>query len=1058
AITDGIDVINYSIGTLASDPWRPGSVSRAFLNARAAGIFVATSGGNNGPGDGSLGSPANAPWITAVGNATHNVLYGNALQNLAGGDTPPPGDLVGAGISEGTGQLVIVHARDYGNALCGTGAPELEAGCDENLGLSNPWAGQRPFNGEIVVCDRGTYGRVEKGKNLLLAGAGGYILANTEADGESLRADQHCLPAVHIGQQDGDELRAWLDSGSGHGGRISGLQLVENDQFADELSPSSSRGPAPAPVQDLMKPNVIAPGQNILAAGETGQTFRELSGTSMSSPHLAGAAALLKSVHPDWQPSQLTSAIETTATAELARDFDSGPVSPMDVGAGRPQLGEAANAGLYLDVTLNDFQSADPDVGGDPRELNLPGLVDADCKGSCSFSRTVTDLVGGGSWTATAEGFPAGVVVSVSPSSFQLANGGKRELSVTVDLSNSSVVGTWVSGRIRLSSAGRPDQFLTVAVLPDGWYIADDRNGGWKKFKLSGFEALPNATFTSGGLVAPETTVNVLQQDDSRDDPFNGGPGVFTKWYELPKGALWMVTETLTSTAEDLDLFVGLDSNDNGSPDSFEVLCESTSPEEVERCDLFDLSPGNYWVVVQNWSATLSQGDQATLVSAAVEESPDSRLAASGPGIVEAGAEFEVRVSWDNLAALPGEEWLGAIGIGSDVARKNDQAVIPVRFVRSGISAPQTFALMDGMDHQLALAANGTHDRLFIDIPPGAGSLTVAAEGATSAQSNGLTLELKRLDFAEGLANPPFTTPAGAAATIASDTGSGGQGPGVSVDNPLPGRWYAVLRNGNASPASIGIRTDVVFDSPPIPIHRGLWEPNSRPGINQGYEYHDGDSSRALIWYTFDEDGLPIWFYSEGPNVDGNIWTADVLRLTNDGSDQQYSPVGKLSVTNLAENDQLFSFTLFGESGTDRLQPLGIPTCPQVNGSVQSYNGQWFRGVPGLGGASIHMNSVTQAQVHFVYDDHGEARWLVAQDLENPEPTNPSMPLLQFTGFCAVCETVPRSFATVGLLERQFASENDGMWTLDYLFNPPLSGSVQRQDSIVKLTATIACP
>jgi hypothetical protein len=57
-----------------------------------------------------------------------------------------------------------------------------------------------------------------------------------------------------------------------------------------------------------------------------------------------------------------------------------------------------------------------------------------------------------------------------------------------------------------------------------------------------------------------------------------------------------------------------------------------------------------------------------------------------------------------------------------------------------------------------------------------------------------------------------------------------------------------------------------------------------------------------------------------------------------------------------------------------------------------------------------------------------------------------------------VCETVPRSFATVGLLERQFASENDGTWTLDYLLNPPLSGSVQRQDSIVKLTATIACP
>ncbi len=78
AVADGVDVINYSIGSGPSDPWRIGSIARAYLTARSAGVFVATSAGNDGPNPGTIGSPANAPWIVAVGNATHNVLFGSA--------------------------------------------------------------------------------------------------------------------------------------------------------------------------------------------------------------------------------------------------------------------------------------------------------------------------------------------------------------------------------------------------------------------------------------------------------------------------------------------------------------------------------------------------------------------------------------------------------------------------------------------------------------------------------------------------------------------------------------------------------------------------------------------------------------------------------------------------------------------------------------------------------------------------------------------------------------------------------------------------------------------
>ncbi|MCH5378100.1 MAG: S8 family serine peptidase, partial [Planctomycetes bacterium] len=170
AAADGVDVINYSIGGDVNDPWRLNSVERSFLNARNAGIFIATSAGNDGPHPGTITSPALAPWLVAVGNASRNRISGTTLENFSGGGLPAPESMTGASLVGGSNKLPVVHARDYGFPLCGTGPAELGRTCIENTGSSNPWVDERPFEGLIVVCDRGTYGRIEKGKNVRLAG------------------------------------------------------------------------------------------------------------------------------------------------------------------------------------------------------------------------------------------------------------------------------------------------------------------------------------------------------------------------------------------------------------------------------------------------------------------------------------------------------------------------------------------------------------------------------------------------------------------------------------------------------------------------------------------------------------------------------------------------------------------------------------------------------------------------------------------------------------------------------------------------------------------------
>ncbi|MDX6484880.1 MAG: hypothetical protein QOF43_33, partial [Gaiellaceae bacterium] len=205
ATADGVDVINFSIGGGSRDAWSDAN-GQAFLGARDGGVFSSVAAGNSGPSASTMGSPANAPWVTAVAATTHNRKFVNHLTGMTGG----PADLTGAGVTAGYGPARIVYAGDYGSPLCGTG-PALPDGSS----AVNPFT-PGTFHGEIVVCDRGTYGRVAKGNNVKAGGAGGYVLANDQASGDSLIADAFALPGVAVTYRDGLTLKSWLATAGTH--------------------------------------------------------------------------------------------------------------------------------------------------------------------------------------------------------------------------------------------------------------------------------------------------------------------------------------------------------------------------------------------------------------------------------------------------------------------------------------------------------------------------------------------------------------------------------------------------------------------------------------------------------------------------------------------------------------------------------------------------------------------------------------------------------------------------------------------------------------------------
>ena len=428
AIDDGVDVINESIGIGGNN--FSGSKQQAYLNAIEAGIVAVRAAGNDGPGAATLGSEP--PWTITTAATTHGRQFENALSGLSGGDSEL-GDIQGQALVSGYGPAPIVRAADFVNSnmvqddgQCLVGFP------------ADTWT-----NGEIVVCERGTISRVQKGANVQAGGAGGLILID---DGNGLVADTHVLPAVHISQADGAALEAWLGSGSGHQGSITGAQSAIDPAQADRVAGFSSRGPDGI---DMIKPDLAAPGVNILAAAppanDEDEQYAFLSGTSMASPHAAGAAALVRAVRPDWTASEVRSALMGTARVGV---IQGGETSPFDIGGGRIDVARAVQSGLVLDETFDNFSAAN---AANVSALNVASLMTSDCAETCTWRRTVRNPTEA-TLQFDASYFGQGAM-TVNPASFSLAPGASQELEFVLDLRLGEHF-SWNHGRVLLSEAG----------------------------------------------------------------------------------------------------------------------------------------------------------------------------------------------------------------------------------------------------------------------------------------------------------------------------------------------------------------------------------------------------------------------------------------------------------------------------------------------------------------------------------------------------------------------------------------------------------------------------
>ena len=412
ATADVVDVVNFSIGGGSTDPWQD-PLGLSFFGAHAAGVFVAASAGNSGPNPQTIGRPSNSPWLLSVGASTHNRRPTGVVTATKSNGT----QLVITGLSLTTGltSTALVDGKALGNE-----------GCDPFNA-----AQQAQVAGKVVLCT-GSLGRVVRGTNVRDAGGTGMILMSSPGYKNSAVSDTHVIPTVMIGNWDGEALRTWLAGATNPQATLRGVELQTSSDLADRMAGFSSRGPD-LTSPDVIKPDVTAPGVSIWAAwmdnGQPGADYQMIQGTSMSSPHAAGAGALIRALHPDWTPDQIKSALMSTGyttpdggkeTVPVTKEDHSTPADPFDRGGGRIDLARAARAGFTVSDSVAAYHAANPLLGGEPNSLNIASLASSDCDPTCTWTRTLTSTSTRAiSYRVEATSGP-GFTISVSPSTFTL--------------------------------------------------------------------------------------------------------------------------------------------------------------------------------------------------------------------------------------------------------------------------------------------------------------------------------------------------------------------------------------------------------------------------------------------------------------------------------------------------------------------------------------------------------------------------------------------------------------------------------------------------------------
>ncbi len=687
AVADGVDVISYSVGNTRRDVTAPDDV--ALMAAAKAGVVAAVSAGNEGPHLATIGSPAGAPWVISVaassrdGDHALEAMQVSSPPAIAGkyavkeaSFTPPL-----TGVDPLEGQLVLV---DDGDDTLDNGDPGTTLdGCEA---IQN----DADVNGNVAFIERGGCEFVTKIANAEDAGAIAVVVFNIAGDPIVMtRMDSRTtvgIPAVMVGQADGKLMRDEIDEGRTVDVVLDKSFFLTESDTGNVMGAFSSRGPAP--IRDVLKPDVTAPGINILAGftpdaanSNAGENFAFLTGTSMSAPHVAGVLALLKEAHPDWTPALFKSALMTTAYQDVNQQDGQTAANPFDFGAGHIDPNEAVDPGLVYETTDDEYDALacgiDSPAVDQARcdalesagfsfaasDMNQPSIAVSELINERTVTRRVVNVSAASeSYVAQIES-PPGMTVTVAPNALSLGPGQSASFDVTIRYDNGPL-DLWRFGSLIWDSENHAVR-SPITVRPASLIAPEEL----ASFGGSGSESFPVVFGYTGaytprvhGLRLPLVLSGFVDQDpDKLFEPVEG-TGVTSHAYLVPEDQAYLrfaLFDELTDGEDDLDLYVYY------CPD--DVNCskigESGGDTSQEQFNVLFPGAGTYIAFVHGFDTDDVAGGRGTFYDIAAWQfginDDQGNMSVSAPSFVSAGTTVDVTVDWTGL--MPDTIYLGGI-------------------------------------------------------------------------------------------------------------------------------------------------------------------------------------------------------------------------------------------------------------------------------------------------------------------------------------------------------------------------------------------------------------
>ncbi|TFB16892.1 serine protease [Microbacterium sp. 3H14] len=668
AVADGVDVINYSIGGgAASTVMAPEDL--AFFNAAAAGVFVATSAGNDGPDP--VTADHASPWYTTVAASTIPTWEGTVQ-------------------FDGFEQAGASVSVPFGESVTGPSIAAVDAGAagavDAQLCLPGTLDPAK-VAGHLVVCDRGSNARAEKSQVVKDAGGIGMVLVNVPGGADSLDNDFHAVPTVHLNAEYREAVLAYVQGGVDRPITLVGENTTGVTTPTPQIAGFSSRGPMLADGSDVLKPDVAAPGVAILAATNNAPgekpTFGILSGTSMASPHVAGLGALYLGEHPKATPAEIRSAMMTTAYDTVLPD-GSKNTNPFEQGAGQVDATRYLNPGLlylngvkdwaaFLDGKgLSDFPGIDPIDGSD---LNQASISIGSLASAQTVTRSVTSTQKG---TFTAKASVPGVHVKVTPSQLTFDKPGQtKTFTVTFDNSDAPVE-QWATGTLTWTSKKNTVR-SPIAVFP----VTADAPAEVTGTGADGSTAVEITPGLDGDLALDLSGLTAFDLLSDPDNPVEGHSGDENSG-DANKDVAWIVDVPEGTTLSRFDL----DSSDDDSSDLDLTVYRVVSPDDLryyerwqsatgsadEQVTLPAPTAGTYLVVANMYSTTGPMTWDMTYAN--VQPGGEGAFAATpNPIAAVRGEKTSYELSWTGLTA--GTRYLGLVRYGDSEVRTVVTVTVP---------------------------------------------------------------------------------------------------------------------------------------------------------------------------------------------------------------------------------------------------------------------------------------------------------------------------------------------------------------------------------------------